>query len=81
MGKDLAGVIPRSVGKIFACVGALQKQGWEFVLECGILEVYQDEVFDLLVEERDRRPLSVKNTREHGHVTVSPTQYSASADF
>jgi hypothetical protein len=47
--RELAGVIPRSVEKIFACTEQLRREkGWTFALECSYLEIYQDEIRDLL---------------------------------
>ena len=63
-GSSAAGIIPRSVDKIFACMAGLEQQGWKFELECEYLEVYQDEVFDLMADDRDRRPLPVKSSKD-----------------
>ncbi|CAB3402189.1 unnamed protein product [Caenorhabditis bovis] len=45
---DLEGVIPRSVAYIFENKKSLEIQGWQFEFFLSFLEIYNNEVFDLL---------------------------------
>ncbi|KAI2643588.1 P-loop containing nucleoside triphosphate hydrolase protein [Xylaria nigripes] len=54
------GVIPRTQGLVFSEVERLKTLGWEFTVEGGYLEVYQDKLYDLLASRHSKpEPLSV----------------------
>jgi kinesin family protein C1 len=42
------GIIPRAVQKIFNSIGELGQLGWKYSLECSVMEIYQERVYDLL---------------------------------
>lgn len=63
------GVIPRTVKAIFSGTKALQhKKGWVFTLHCSFLEIYNEEVRDLLSVTSLNQKLELKH--EEGQVRV-----------
>lgn len=50
-----AGMIPRSIEKIFEEAGHLRRQGWEFVLRATFLEVYNETIRDLIAKKGEGR--------------------------
>lgn len=49
-GPGAEGVIPRSITKILATVERLREQGWEYSLEAAYVEVYNEQLRDLLAD-------------------------------
>jgi kinesin family protein C1 len=47
-GPGEEGIIPRAVSKILATVARLREQGWEYTLEASYIEVYNEQLRDLL---------------------------------
>ncbi|KAF9644552.1 P-loop containing nucleoside triphosphate hydrolase protein [Thelephora ganbajun] len=53
------GIIPRAVVKIFSRARELREEragAWSFGLKCSFIEIYNEDLLDLLVEEHCRRP-------------------------
>lgn len=60
MSRKGDGIIPRTQDMIFSEVDRLQALGWEYTVEGGYLEVYQDKLYDLLASRNSKpEPLSV----------------------
>ena len=48
---EQSGIIPRSVQQIFNSLDFFREEGWEFTFEASYLEIYCDEIRDLVPEE------------------------------
>ena len=48
------GIIPRSIVQILEAVEEQKENNWEYALEASFLEIYQEQVFDLLTPEAER---------------------------
>lgn len=59
------GIIPRSIAKILATVARLQDQGWEYSLEASYIEVYNEQLRDLL-GGNSQRLITESNAIQHG---------------
>lgn len=76
------GVIPRAVSKILENAERLKLTGWEFALEATFIEIYNENLRDLLGTEgngRAGRPLegSCIKHNAHGHTEVRTWQACA----
>ena len=47
-GSDSEGMIPRSVRLIFSRCEELKTKGWEYKIEASFLEIYNEQIRDLL---------------------------------
>jgi len=47
-GEDLKGIIPKSVNHIFGFIDNEQNNGKKFLVRCAYLEIYNEQVLDLL---------------------------------
>jgi kinesin family member C1 len=54
------GMIPRSVEQIFASSKALEAKGWSYECEAMILEIYNEELHDLLASKSNKKKLEIK---------------------
>lgn len=60
MSRKEDGIIPRTQSMIFSEIKRLQVLGWEYTIEGGYLEVYQDKLYDLLASRSTKpEPLTV----------------------
>lgn len=59
------GIIPRSISKILKTVETLKEQGWEYKLEASFVEVYNEQLRDLLVEGREAGRITENNAIQH----------------
>ena len=48
------GIIPRSILQILEAVEEQKENNWEYALEASFLEIYQEQIFDLLCNESER---------------------------
>ncbi len=46
--NELRGMIPRAVEQIFASAQTLREKGWEYEMEASYLEIYMEQIYDLL---------------------------------
>ena len=58
------GIIPRAISKIISTVSRLEEQGWEYSLEASYIELYNEQLRDLLVESSN-----MPSRREAGRIT------------
>ena len=49
--KDLRGIIPNCFAHIFGVIDA-NEEDQKFLVRCSYLEIYNEEVYDLLVEQK-----------------------------
>ena len=49
-GADTEGIVPRALTQIFQSTEDLKAKGWTWTLEASFLEVYQEQIRDLLLE-------------------------------
>ena len=59
---DARGMIPRSVEKIFAHSELLRAKGWHYASRASYLEIYNEQIFDLLAPKKGRA-LEVRQQR------------------
>ena len=74
-GSDV-GIIPRSIAQILEAVEEAKENSWEYSLEASFLEIYQEQVFDLLCPESEREGLRYTIVQgEHGRHDVTDLQW------
>jgi len=62
--EELRGMIPRSVEKIFAHASLLRAKGWQYASRASYLEIYNEQIYDLLSAGKGRgRALEVRQPR------------------
>jgi len=68
--SEAAGIIPRSIGKIFTQAEKLKSQGWTFELDASFLEIYNESIQDLLADSPSSR-YEIKQDRDSKQVYVT----------
>ncbi|XP_054025544.1 chromosome-associated kinesin KIF4A [Dryobates pubescens] len=66
------GVIPRVIKLLFK--EKEQRQEWEFFLKVSYLEIYNEDILDLLCPSRDRSPISIREDPKEGIKIVGLTE-------
>ena len=51
--EEQAGMIPRTIRQIFAATEQLKEKAWEYRLQASFLEIYNEEIRDLLAVDKD----------------------------
>lgn len=72
--EQVRGMIPRSVDQIFKTANELASIGWKYQIIASYLEIYNEEINDLLV----KKPKNVKYEIKHdgkGNTTVTELEY------
>lgn len=70
------GLIPRSLSKILRESELMRKDGWEWTLRASFLEVYNEQLRDLLSSEGGTQsPLSIKHDDEWGTVVTNVSEF------
>ncbi len=80
------GIIPRSISKILKTVETLKEQGWEYTLEASFVEVYNEQLRDLLVEKKGAGKITENNAIQHapngGHTIIQgATRMSIASEY
>lgn len=60
----LRGIIPNSFAHIFGCINE-NEEGKRFLIRCSYLEIYNEEVYDLLVENKKGQQLVKLEVKEN----------------
>ncbi|XP_066195028.1 chromosome-associated kinesin KIF4-like [Sylvia atricapilla] len=67
-----AGIIPRVITLLFE--EQQRKQDWNFVLKVSYLEIYNEDIVDLLCSSRERSPISIREDPNEGIKIVGLTE-------
>ena len=73
-GSESEGMIPRAVRLIFQMCEALKEKGWVYKIEASFLEIYNEQIRDLLGPSGQVHEIRVIN----GEVTVTNLQVTLS---
>ncbi|XP_071451502.1 kinesin-like protein KIFC1 [Hetaerina americana] len=66
LGQEVRGMIPRSVDLIFAKLEELAKLGWTYQVEASFLEIYNEQVHDLLDVGQSTKSCEIRNPSSPG---------------
>lgn len=53
----LRGIIPNCFAHIFGCINENDTEGKRFLIRCSYLEIYNEDVYDLLTEHKKNQQL------------------------
>jgi len=59
------GLIPRSVEKIFAEIQDFNLRGWEYEIKMSALQIYNEDIYDLLTPHEERKKLKLQFGKEN----------------
>eukprot|EP00494_Astrolonche_serrata_P034418 UN34687 len=59
------GIIPRAITKLFSEIKNLKQQGWTYDIQISILEIYNEEIHDLLGDAETPLKIRYANTKKH----------------
>lgn len=57
------GIIPRTVGLLFDSVDKASPLGWSYTVTASFLEIYNEELRDLLTNEKKKMEIRLKNAK------------------
>jgi kinesin family protein 11 len=62
--EDEFGVIPRSISDLFEKLDseALDSEQYDFTVNCSIMQIYNEKIFDLLQDKRRENPLQIRES-------------------
>lgn len=72
---NMRGIIPRAVEQILSRINELEQQEWQYQVEASVLEIYNEEVRDLLNprgDDRDADKIKIVKDKD-GNTTVTNT--------
>ena len=55
------GMIPRAVNQIFVTASSLKEKGWEYTMEASFLEIYNEDIRDLLGNNDSSKKFDIKH--------------------
>jgi kinesin family protein C1 len=67
---NLMGMIPRAVNQIFDTATALKEKGWNYSMEGQYVEIYNENIHDLLTNSNDNQKYDIRHD-SNGKTTVS----------
>lgn len=67
------GMIPCAVAQIYETATALQEKGWKYLMEGSFIEVYNENINDLLgkADDLDKKKLEIRHDKEAQKTTVT----------
>ncbi|KAK5945533.1 kinesin-like nuclear fusion protein [Knufia obscura] len=65
------GMIPRALRQIYSTSKDLEDRGWKYTMEGSFVEVYNEELRDLLGEEKTPKKLEIHHDMENEETTVT----------
>lgn len=65
-GKEQYGIIPRAFDMIFTCLDGLKKMGWELNISASFLEIYNENIYDLLNSSKEQGDHDIKMVDSKG---------------
>eukprot|EP00096_Caligus_rogercresseyi_P004993 TRINITY_DN1975_c0_g1_i1.p1 TRINITY_DN1975_c0_g1~~TRINITY_DN1975_c0_g1_i1.p1 ORF type:complete len:674 (+),score=264.64 TRINITY_DN1975_c0_g1_i1:56-2023(+) len=66
------GMIPKTIRKIFKETGGLEEKGWTYKLEATFVEIYNEEIRDLLATEKNLKyEIKMSDSQKKGEIHVS----------
>jgi kinesin family member C1 len=73
MSSPQDGMIPQAVNQIYSVTESLREKGWTYTLEGSFLEIYNENINDLLgkPEEMDKKKHEIKHDVQRGKTTVT----------
>ena len=90
-GEDLKGIIPKSVSHIFGAIdeNTDNNKGKKYLVRCSYLEVYNEQILDLLGKKKTQEGLKIKEDPDRGlyvqdlskEVVKSTTQLLSLIDY
>ena len=70
---EARGVVPRATEQVFSTARELKLLGWSFEFRASCLEIYNEELRDLLPSEgAAKSDKKVRSTHHHGHAPPAP---------
>lgn len=69
--ETAAGIIPRTIDLLFDCFKQNKRLGWEFSLRASALEIYNENLFDLLSNETKDLDIRMANAKNPTDIFVS----------
>jgi len=73
---DQPGMIPRAMRQIFESSQRLEKQGWTFTMQASMLEIYNEELRDLL-GKRPKASQASQTAESKKHQAGPPMKHQA----
>lgn len=64
--NNSSGIIPRTIDMIFEKIPSLRELGWEFKITASFLEIYNENIYDLLDPNKDQIDHSIKMVDSKG---------------
>ncbi|TLS26062.1 hypothetical protein PpBr36_07828 [Pyricularia pennisetigena] len=64
------GMIPRATNMIYETIEQLKQKSWTYTMEGSFVEVYNEELHDLLASERERKKLTIQHDEVRKQTTV-----------
>lgn len=74
--KETEGIIPRSIAQILETSKTMAEDGWEFQIQASFLEIYNEEIVDLLSPNRNVKKKTTNSSMSFGDTSKSSSSKS-----
>ena len=64
--EDLKGIIPNAFDHIFGCIDGEENEQKKYLVRCSYVEIYNEEIRDLLSPHPGDHKLELKETKQKG---------------